>query len=562
MKMPRVVGKRGRERGSILITAIMVIVVMVLIAIPFLFRLSGASRSTERSARALAAFELAEAGVEKVMWFLNPKSGPSGIDPEAIQWDLANPTQGVIHNLKSADNTVMGDVHVVLTPPVGAALDTRTLTSTGMVRFIADNTVNRTVRVTLMKGVKGAFDYGFFANQYFYIQNGFYLDAYDSRDGAYGATTSDGTTNARSPDVYFGSNTYMDANNPNNPGEATWVIDQGGGSNQVYGTVQAGGYDAEASNNGTGDPPDPDILNDVINVPHSMDPVDSQIMKQEFQLPPVDVYNLPPKNNLTSLIPSSLGNWFNNYNPTNPELSSGYYGNQLTRAPYASELQSGYIKGSFSGSGTLTEANSGFYTSFMVGGYATPGTVTIPSGNHVVIYVSSYGDAAKAGSFYMGTNSSINIAPDASLTLILGKTSVTVEQGYNIHAQGTPPIPGNCVILGTNQFDIPPDAKLPLQSGTKATDVDKMAIPGFMFFEHAQSDGNIYAAMYAPHAVMADLQGQNHMNWYGSAIVEAMCFKVQVSFHYDKALADLSIIDAGFEYWAIVNWTEVIGAGI
>jgi hypothetical protein len=561
MKTSGIFGKRGRQRGTILITAFMVIVVMLLIATPFLVRLAGASRSTERASRALTAFSLAEAGVDKVMWFLNPYSSPSGADAEAIQWDPMAPGTadvGVIHNLKAADGSIMGDVHVVLTAPVDVppAPPVRTLTSTGMVPFIADNTVNRTVRVTLMQGIKGAFDYGFFANQYFYIRNGFFLDAYDSRLGGYGTTQSDGTTNSMSPDVYFGSNTYIDANNPNNPGDATWVIEQGGGSD-VYGTVQAGGYAAEAYNNGEGEAPDSDLLSDVINVPKGME-VDSQVMKQEFLLPPVDVYNLPPKENLGAIPP--VGDWFNNYNATNPESSTGYYSDRLNRAPLASEIESGYVKGTFSGSGNLTPADSGFYTSFSIGGYGTGGTLNI-SGGDVVIYVSSYGDAAKAGSFYMGKDSSINIAPDSSLTLIYGNTSVTVEQGYNINAQGSPPIPGNCVILGTNQFAVPPNAKLPLQPGTKATDVDAMRIPGFMFFEHAQSDGNIYAALYAPKATMADLQGQNHMNFYGSAIVEAMAFKVQVDFHYDKALSDLDLIDAGFKYWTIINWTELVGAG-
>jgi hypothetical protein len=38
-----------------------------------------------------------------------------------------------------------------------------------------------------------------------------------------------------------------------------------------------------------------------------------------------------------------------------------------------------------------------------------------------------------------------------------------------------------------------------------------------------------------------------------------MDFKVQIDFHYDKALADLKIFTGGFEYWRIVNWVEVVG---
>ena len=210
-------------------------------------------------------------------------------------------------------------------------------------------------------------------------------------------------TNSLLPDVYFGSNGYISDPNPRDPGDATWTIESGGGSNDVYGTIMAGGDAAEAYNNGTSTtPPDPSVLDEVINVPSDdifQGTEDRIVMKQEYDLPPVDVYNLPPKEILGTI--PSVGDWFNGYNATTPESSTGYYSDRLNRAPYQSELESAYVQGSFTGSGTLTPADSGVYTSFQIGGDKTSGTLNI-SGGDVVIYVTSYGDVAQAASFYMG----------------------------------------------------------------------------------------------------------------------------------------------------------------
>jgi type II secretory pathway pseudopilin PulG len=74
---------KSRQRGSILIVAIMVVMVMLIITIPFLVKLSGQSRSTERAYRALSAFNLAEAGAERALWELNLNfSNPEIVDPE------------------------------------------------------------------------------------------------------------------------------------------------------------------------------------------------------------------------------------------------------------------------------------------------------------------------------------------------------------------------------------------------------------------------------------------------------------------------------------------------
>jgi len=561
-----IVRKTDHERGMILVVAMIVVIVMLIMATPFLFKLGAQNRSTERAARALSALNLAEAGVDKYMWYINPDSDTSmaAADMERLQLRLnVEPETYDILNLKTGDITqqVLGDVQIVLSPPWGVAPNPqrRNLDATGMIPFIAANKVDRSVRVTLEKYYKSIFDVGFFTDEYFYVHSSFFLDAYNSKDGAYGASLAGGGTNSLLPDVFFGSNSYISSTNPNDPGEATWVIDAGGGSSEVYGTVMAGGDAAEDYNNGTATtPPDPTLIGDVISVPTEdifQGTEDRLVMKQEYELPPVDVYNLPPKEILGSI--PSVGDWFNGYNATTPESSTGYYADRMARAPLSTEIEGSYIQDTFTGSGTLTPADSGVYTSFKIGGYKTSGTLNI-SGGDVVIYVTSYGDAAKAGNFYMGKDSSINIAPDSSLTLILGNASVSVEQGYSINSQGSPPKAANCVILGTNQFAIPPTQKVD-NLPNKAESVDKLQIPGLMYFEHAQSDGNIYSAMYLPGAHVTTGQGQNHMNFYGALLTKSMDFKVQVDFHYDKALADLKLVTGGYDRWMIINWLEVVG---
>ncbi len=570
--------KNPHQKGTVLAVAVMVIVVMLLMAIPFLFKMTSRNRSTERAERALAALNLAEAGVDKVLWYLNPYTSPSGADQEAIQWDFSGVNDvGTITGLKTSDAKVMGNVDVIMTPPVGTAPNpqTRTLTSTGHIPFIAEGTVDRTVRVLLQRDYKSIFDVGFFVDKYFYIRNSFLMDAYDSRNGAYGASLPGGGTNSLLTDVYFGANSYTDDASARDPGDSTWNIRSGGGSNDIYGTIMAGGQASADYTNGTSTtPPDPALLDDVITVPSEdvfKGTEDRLLMKQKYELPPVDVFNLPPKEILgSSSMFDSVADWFPGYNATTPAASTGYYPDRFIAAPDAVDIASPYNLpynggSTFSGSGTLTSANNGVYTSFSIGGPKTSGTLHITGTEPVVIYVTSYGPPVvqggkvqNAASFYMGNNSSINIDPGSQLILILGNTSVTVEQGYNINATGSPAQASRCVILGTNQFAVPPGTNVD-NLPNKATSVDALRIPGLMYFEHAQSDGNIYAAMYVPGGHVTTGQGQNHMNYYGAMITNSMDFKVQVDFHYDKALADLKIVNGGFAYWRIVNWAEVVG---
>jgi hypothetical protein len=576
--------KRARERGGILVIAIIVILAMLILAIPFLFKLSASNRSTERAARALSALNLAEAGVDKYMWYISPDSDTSkaklDLDTDRLQRKLPLlPETYDIHDLATGDLTqqVLGDVQIVLSPPEGVEPNpkSRNLDATGMVPFVGGHTVDRKVRVKLKQYFNSVFEYGFFVELYFYIHNSFFLDAYNSKYGAYGATLPSGVDalngsdnlNWHSDDVFFGSNSYIETANPNDPGETTWAIDAGAGSSDVYGTLAAGGSEAEAYNNdtdtdpATNPPPDASLLDTVINVPKDDilqgDP-DRFLMNQKYILPPVDVYNLPPKDLLGSM--PAVGSWFQDYNSTDPTLSTGYYLNdqRLLRAPGLGDLANpapGIInKGDFIGGTSLTSADSGIYTSFKPGS-----TLNVSGSEPVVIYVTALHVVGETtppppASFYLGQGSTINIAPGSKLIVILGNASMVVEKGYNINQSAGKP--ADCIILGTNQFAFP-STQDPNKLPKKLSELDD--IPGLMYFDQGASDGNIYAAMYAPKAHLTTGLGQNHLNLYGSCLVNSMDLKCQVDFHYDMALADNMLVPGGYERWKIINWAEVVG---
>jgi len=318
-------GRSAAERGSVLVVAIMVLVAMLIIAIPFLFRLSAQSRTTEKGYRSEAAFHLAEAGVEKTLWRINePFTDPSSTDAEAIQWTTDGTNQlGAINDLKTPDNKVIGDIAIIQGPPSGTEPALMTLQSTGQVPFIANATVNRTVRVNLERYYESAFNLGFFVDEFFYIHNAFGLDSYDSRDGAYGATLADGTTNSGGSTI-FGTNGYTPASRPNDPGEASWVIDAGGQSSQIYGTIAAGG---DAAADGNAATPDVADLDGVVNVPtddvFADDTVPPRVtMNQHYDLNSVDVFDLPPKDYLGQQ--QNVAEWFAGYDPADPAGSSYY----------------------------------------------------------------------------------------------------------------------------------------------------------------------------------------------------------------------------------------------
>ena len=527
--------KASHERGGILVIAIIVILAMLILAIPFLFKLSGQWRTTEKASHSLAAFNLAEAGVEKVVWEIGlpPTSQYDPIaDAERINWS-PDETSGTINDIIAANTTLVGQVDFTLDPdpdPGGSAPVTRALRSTGHVLFIASRPVDRRVAVVLEKYFTSVWDYGFFVDDHFQMHNAITLDSYDSGDGSYGGSNINNLG-------YFGVNSYYDT--------GSFVVTAGGGGN----TIIRGGITAGGDLIGDGNPstnPDPDLLDQVIDLPKNVE-ANTLVMDQPFIMDPVDVFDLPPKENWTE-DPYNIKNWFE------ASFTDG------TSLPSSTDIKDGFNKGdySLSGTGTLSEADNGVYTDFSL----ADGSRLNIDGN-VIIYVTGYAESTTSADFFMGRDTQINILDNGSLTLILGKSSFYAGNKFAINApEGVPGTPADCIILGTEAFT--PAAPIPgdiSQKDVKKYTGDPDSLPvGYMAFEQGSGNdtGIISAAIYMPGAQVFDLKGMNHIDVYGAWIAYSMFFKVQMQFHYDEALGDLMAVTSGYPKWKVVSWQEVI----
>jgi hypothetical protein len=524
--------RRRHQRGGILVVSILVIIVMLLLAIPFLFKLSAGYRSTERGARALASFNLAEAGVDKVMWDMNlgiTTTYDPSLDAERINWS-ADWTSGTINGITTSDAELRGDVSFILEAdpdPGGFTPVTRVLESTGLVPFISDGTVNRTVRVTLEKYFGSIWDFGFFVDEKFQSEGSVVVDSVDSRLDIPISEQEPGDLG------YFGVNTYYE--------DGSFVID---GKTEVTGAFAAGGSLIE-----DGDPttnPDPEIIDQVVDLKH--DDSTALVMDSPFLLPPVDVLDLYPKET-----------WADSYNIANWFTDSFTDG---TLTPNSFDINTGFNKGDYvvpEGGVTFTSADNGVYTNFEI-----PIGQTLNISGDVTIYVTGLADENDPALFLFGGSqsqgASINILEGGSLTLILGAASWYAGNGFTInYADGVPGTPADCIILGTDAFRPDPYLELENHQELKRLDLDKnpeSTPTGTMYIQH---QGDISAAIYTPGCQVLSGQGMNHIEVYGAWIAYSMIYKVQSFFHYDEALGDLMMITGGPPKWRIINWQEKVG---
>jgi len=166
-----------KESGSALIIAILVSVMMLLLAMPFLTKLSGSYRLTEKSYRTLVATNLAEAGIERAIWELNYGS--------IWTWEGdPNNRNLALLDLKAANENEVGDVLVSVQSPLGQF---PFVESTGRVEHIIPHTIDRTVWVLLERvDSPSVFTYGVFGDEGLNVLGSAYIDSYDSRKSAYG----------------------------------------------------------------------------------------------------------------------------------------------------------------------------------------------------------------------------------------------------------------------------------------------------------------------------------------------------------------------------------------
>ncbi len=408
MKM-HAIRKRDHERGMILAVATIVMVAMLIMATPFLFKMSMQARTTEKSNRSLSAFNLAEAGIDRAMWEMNQ---PYGVTGGIVAIDEAG--NGTIVPTSEVVGDRTGTIQGTITTNLGVEPNVRTITATGGIPHIAGQPVTRTVSVNMEKYFKSIWDYGIFADEGIYTKTNFRTYSFNSDYGGYGATKPDGSAN-RGMQGHAGTN----AN-----GSQSIEIMQGS-SSYVHGNL--------ASGVGT----DPNAIETVIyaDQPASSlfpDDIDGtsgtrKVMSAPFEMPSVDLWNLPPRDMFQTSI--DFQSWFTQPPPVNAPLASTF-------------IATGYNKGNLSATETvLTPSDSGVYTNFTI-----PHNQTITVEGNVAIYVTGL-DGATAD--FSSKNGTINIGPDSSLTLILGNTTASVVNNVAINNTGTAP---NCLILGTDQF--------------------------------------------------------------------------------------------------------------
>ncbi len=396
------VAKRKSEQGIILVAATIVIVAMLIMAMPFLYKLSGQSRSTERAYRSLSAFELAEAGIDRTLWEMNQMYLVTG----GLVF-LDENGNGAISATDEAVGEWTGSFQGTITTNLGIEPNIRTILVTGSMPHLAGHPVIRTVGVNLEKYYKSIWDMGIFGDEGIWGKTNITFDSFDSSKGAYGAKLAGGGVN-RGANGDAGTNAT---------GDSAIEIAQGS-SSDVHGNLAAGAGS------------DPDNLKNIINLPNEsilQDGGSREVLSAPFEMPAVDLWNLPEREMFKTII--DFQDWFT----SEPSVDGPLLSNQIA---------SGYNKGALKTSKTtLTAADSGVYTNFDI---AKNKTLTI-QGN-VAIYVTGL-DGATAS--FSGKNANINIEANSSLTLVLGKTTASVTNNVTVNNTGKAE---KCLILGTDQF--------------------------------------------------------------------------------------------------------------
>lgn len=166
-----------KERGSILVITILLSFMTLLLATPFLTKISGQYRITNKSFRQITAFNLAEAGVERAIWELNHGT--------IIDWEGdAESRTLIISSFQAGDGTEVGDISITVLDLQG---ENPVIESTGRVSHIGSNDLEKSIRVVLEEiETDSLFDYGIFGKLGLEMSGNAMIDSYDSREGVYG----------------------------------------------------------------------------------------------------------------------------------------------------------------------------------------------------------------------------------------------------------------------------------------------------------------------------------------------------------------------------------------
>jgi len=150
-----ILANSNKERGTILIVAILFIFILLAFVAPLLFKFSTHYRISDKTFKSLLALNLAEAGVERAIWELNHgdisiRSGDQSFRMMALD------------SIQSSGGQEIGDILVVNEDPEG---ENPVVKSTGKVSFLGSQIIDREIQVSLTKGGRPLFDFGAFANE-------------------------------------------------------------------------------------------------------------------------------------------------------------------------------------------------------------------------------------------------------------------------------------------------------------------------------------------------------------------------------------------------------------
>lgn len=180
-KMEEKVGKidkKRHEQGMMLVLALIVSFAMLVVAVPFLFKLSAQYRSAERFYKALTALNLAEAGAERAIWEIN--------HGDISAWDVDDGLRTLmISDFQDAEGNVIGDIEISVGYSTGSS-ETYVIESTGKVPYLGTYKVAKKVQVILTRPIPVLPDFSIFTTKKVKFYEDTLFDSYNSKDGDYG----------------------------------------------------------------------------------------------------------------------------------------------------------------------------------------------------------------------------------------------------------------------------------------------------------------------------------------------------------------------------------------
>lgn len=186
---------RSKERGVVLVMVLLVTVALLIIATPFLFKLSGQYRTTDKSFKSLAALNLAEAGVERAIWELN-YGDISTWDGDSLQRIL------FLSSVQTPGGEVIGDILISVT---GLDGENPVIESTGRINDGDDLPLSKSTRIVLeRKGGEALFNVGVFAQESVTLASNLNIEGDVGTNGTHPGALTIGNNTSVNGDAYCG----------------------------------------------------------------------------------------------------------------------------------------------------------------------------------------------------------------------------------------------------------------------------------------------------------------------------------------------------------------------